>query len=131
MTVPSILVDAQTLDQHYTNIVEAVSASTFIGLDCETQDSARHEGLNRRCGYNDEGFKSKGKPLIFDHQRNRLCGVSFYSEQMPGAYYLNMGHADVENRLAPDTLRSILDKKKTDAWWIAHNAPFDITTFAN
>lgn len=131
MTVPSILVDKRSINQHFNALGDAISKSSFIGLDCETQDSARHAGLTRRCGYDDEGFKKKGKPLIFDHRRTALCGVSFYSEQMPGAYYLNIGHADVENQLPKEQLKELLAAKSDTAYWLAHNAPFEITTFAN
>lgn len=127
----SILVDARSLRQHFNNIGDAIAASGFTGIDCETQDSKRHAGLNKRCGYDEEGFKSKGKKLIFDHRRNELCGVSVYNDMMNGAYYLNVGHADVENRLAKGVVRELLAAKKPDAWFIAHNAPFEITTFAN
>jgi DNA polymerase I-like protein with 3'-5' exonuclease and polymerase domains len=132
MTVPSILVDKRNIEEHFKTIAHAINESAFTGLDCETEDSRRHAGLTARCGYDPKtGKKSKGKPLVFDHRRTNLCGLSLYNDKMPAAYYLNVGHADVENRLPKEAVRVLLDSKQPDAWWIAHNAPFEITTFHN
>jgi DNA polymerase I-like protein with 3'-5' exonuclease and polymerase domains len=132
MTVPSILVDARSIDQHLDEVKQAVATAPFIGIDVETEDSRRHAGLTARCGYDPKtGKKSKGKPLVFDHRRTTLCGMSLYSDNMKSAYYFNVGHADVENRVSHDVLRSVLECKQNSSWWVAHNAPFEITTLHN
>jgi len=128
----TLLIDARNIDEQLPALVNAIAASDFIGIDCETEDSRRHQGLNERCGYDPTtGKKSKGKPLIFDHRRNRLCGLSLYSNKFTEAVYINVGHADVWNRVSHDVVREILAAKRPEAWWIAHNAPFEITTFHN
>jgi DNA polymerase I-like protein with 3'-5' exonuclease and polymerase domains len=127
----TILIDARNIDQHYIMLANAIANAPFTALDVETEDSRRHAGLNKLCGYNEDGFKSKGKKLVFDHRRTTLCGISFYNEQMPAAVYLNVGHADVENRLPHDVVRSLLETKPESSYWLAHNAPFEIITLRN
>jgi DNA polymerase I-like protein with 3'-5' exonuclease and polymerase domains len=127
----TVLVDARNIQEHMASLCGAIASSDFIGIDCETQDDARHDGLNIRCGYDPVTRKKpQGTRLILDHKRTTLCGVSLYSEQMPHAYYLNIGHADVENRLPKEALVKILDCKPAGSHWVAHNASFELTTFA-
>jgi DNA polymerase I-like protein with 3'-5' exonuclease and polymerase domains len=130
MTVPAILVDARNYDEHAPILKDAFSRSDFIGLDTETNDDRRHEGLNILCKYDDETRKkSKAGKLIFDFRRTDLCGTSFYTEALPNAYYLNLGHADVENRLTELQLVELMAAKKQGSFWVAHNAAFEMTVF--
>lgn len=107
-----------------------LASADWVGIDCETQDDGRHDGLNRFCGYNPiTRKKPKTKRTVFDMRRTVLCGVSFWTEDMKEPVYLNVGHADVDNRLTHDQLKEILAAKKQGGFWIAHNAPFEITVF--
>lgn len=123
----TILVDARN-PEVIDEIKDLVRRSTFVGLDYETEDSNRHEGLTKFCRYNDEGFKSKTSKTVFDWRRMSVCGASFYSEEAPDvAYYLNFGHSDAENRLPVSLLREILECLPEGAHFVAHNAAFEIT----
>lgn len=129
MHVQPILVDRRNFEQLGPQIKEAISKSEFVGFDYETNDDRRHEGLNQRCGYDPITRKKGGgktKPLIFDFRRTDVCGASFYSEAMEAAYYLNVGHADVENRLTHDELISVMRAKPANGYFVAHNAPFEL-----
>lgn len=126
------LVDATNFEILKPRIIEAMSGASFIGLDCETQDDERHEGLNIHCGYNPITRKKAQKTkTVFDMRRTVMCGFSTYADGDDTAYYLNLGHADVENRLTRRQGFEILDAKPAGAHWIAHNAPFELTTFGN
>ncbi|MDH7796469.1 MULTISPECIES: DNA polymerase [unclassified Beijerinckia] len=127
MTVPAVLVDKRNIAQVKPQLVKLISEADFIGHDFETHDDRRHEGLNQRCGYDPvTRKKAAGKKLIFDMRRTDLVGASFYSENMSEAYYMNFGHADVENRLEPQHLLDCYEARKTGAYWVAHNAPFEL-----
>lgn len=128
MNLPTpILVDARNWDSVQGEILDRVARSTFIGFDIETEDSKRHDGLNQFMKIDDEGFKGAGKPLVFDVNRTEITGFSIWPEGSGSAYYVNLRHADVENRLPWSEARRILDAKCDDAFWICHNAPFELT----
>ncbi|QEE37965.1 MULTISPECIES: DNA polymerase [unclassified Methylobacterium] len=123
----TVLVDARNPE-----VIEEIRAliqrSEFVGFDLETEDSKRHEGLNRFCKYNDEGYKSKTSKTVFDWRRTVICGASFYSEEAPDrAYYVNFGHSDVENRLPVELLKSLLESLPEGAYFVAHNSAFEQT----
>lgn len=123
----TILVDARNPEK-IQEIKALIQRSSFVGYDLETEDSRRHDGLNRYCKYNDEGFKSKTSRTVFDWRRTTICGASFYSEEAPDvAYYINFGHSDVENRLPVSLLRELLESLPEGSFFIAHNAAFEIT----
>ena len=106
-----------------------ITKAKYVGFDVETHDDNRHQGLNDRCGYDPKTRKKTGgktKPLIFDFRRMTLCGASFYTEEMPEAVYINVGHADVENRVSLNDLRDLMLTKLPEAVWIAHNAAYEI-----
>lgn len=124
----TLLIDRRNFDDEVQALRHHIATADFIGIDIETHDDDRHEGLNTLCGYDPvTRKKSKGKKLVFDHRRTTLCGVSFYAEGMNHPVYLNVGHADVENRLTHDEIRALLTAKRDGAYWVAHNAPFEIT----
>src|SRR5687768_5200017 len=75
----------------------------------------------------DEGFKGGNTKLVFDTNRTTVTGFSLYCDGADHAYYVNLEHADVENRLHWDEARTLLDAKQEDAVWVAHNAPFELT----
>ena len=114
-----MLVDASNFDAIAPQIIHEVGTADFIGLDCETEDSRRHDGLNTYCGYDlKTGKKSPGKPLVFDMRRTRMCGFSLCTETSKEPYYLNLGHADVENRLPWEKAIKLLDAKSPDSHWL-------------
>lgn len=119
--IKSQLIDLRTdkavWDKLRTEMAEAISC---VGLDCETQDEARHAGLN---AYNNK------KRHVFDHRRTVMTGFSIYPEGGDTAYYFNLAHADSENCLPAQVVSEVLAMKPEGASWIAHNAPFEITMF--
>lgn len=128
--IPSILVDARNFDHLLPRIVAEVAAADFVGLDCETQDDGRHEGLNQFCGYNPKTRKKPPtNPLVFDMRRTVMTGFSIWPENAPQAYYVNLNHADVENRVPWDKARAILDARRPSGNFICHNLAFELTVF--
>lgn len=125
-----MLIDRHNWDEQLPILQQHISGADFIGLDCETHDDKRHDGLNQLCGYDPKTRKKKkGKKLVFDMRRTELCGASLWTESMPEPVYINVGHADVENRVTHDALSSLLTAKRKGAYWVAHNAPFETTVF--
>lgn len=124
------LVDATNFD-HFEPIVRAeLGAAQLVGVDCETHDDNRHEGLNRFCGYDPvTRRKPKNKPTVFDMRRIEICGASIHVDGSDTAYYFNLGHADAQNRIPHGRFRRLLEAKSPDAIWVAHNAPFERTVF--
>lgn len=130
--IQTLLVDARNIDEVTPRIVEAIRGSSFVGLDCETQDDGRHEGLNQFCGYDPvTRKKSAQRKLVFDMRRTVMTGFSLFPEGHDTAYYINLAHADVENRVPLQKAYALLDALNDDAYWIAHNAPFELAVFAN
>ncbi len=126
-TPRTTLVDARN-PEVIAEIKAMIQKSEFVGFDLETEDSDRHGGLNKYCKYNDEGFKSEKTRTVFDWRRTKICGASFYSVVNPGtAYYINFGHRDVENRLPVEILIELLGCLPEGAYFIAHNAAFEMT----
>ena len=117
--VKSILVDARNWAELKQPLIEAISQSGLIGFDIETHDEQRHPGLTQ--------FMKATKKLVFDVNRTTVTGFSFYVDNSDTAYYVNLAHADVENRIPWSEARQLLDAKQLGAYWIAHNAPFEIT----
>lgn len=124
--VEKLLVDARNFDQLAPRILDEIRAAPLIGFDIETEDSRRHDGLNRFMAVDEEGKKSSGKKLVFDTRKTTVTGFSIYPDQGEIAYYLNLAHADVENRIPWRLAKPLLDAKQPDGYWIAHNAPFEL-----
>jgi DNA polymerase I-like protein with 3'-5' exonuclease and polymerase domains len=131
MTVPTILVDQTNFEQHAFRIINSVKEASFTGLDCETQDSNRHPGITALCKYKPDGTKAANTKLVFDMKRTLMTGFSLYPENHDAAYYVNLNHADVENRLPWEKAKLLLDAKPAGAHFIAHNAPYELTAFKN
>lgn len=129
--VQTILIDKRNVATEIAACMQAVNQATIVGLDCETHDANRHAGLKALGKYDDEGFKKKGAKLIFDMRRTTVCGFSVYPDGCDRAWYINLNHADEENRVPWDVARMILMARKPGAHWICHNAPFELTVFRN
>lgn len=123
----AVLVDARNWEQIAPKIISEIQGADLIGLDIETQDSDRHEGLNRLMKVDGEGRKGGNTKLVFDTNRTVVTGFSLYCDESDTAYYINLKHADEENRLPWNTARQLLDAKWPDATWLAHNAPYELT----
>ena len=115
------LMDLRTPKDVWDKLREDMSVAVeSIGLDCETQDEARHEGLN--------AYNNKTRH-VFDHRRTVMTGFSVYPAGGDTAYYFNLAHADVENRLPKEIVAEVLAMREPGVTWIAHNAPYEITMF--
>jgi DNA polymerase I-like protein with 3'-5' exonuclease and polymerase domains len=123
------LIDRRSLKTELPKVLEAMKASSFVGVDCETQDSERHEGLNQFCGYREDGTKPKNKKLVFDMRRMIMTGFSVYPDASNTAWYINLAHADVENRLDWSEVSCILEALPDEGTFLAHNAPFELSAF--
>lgn len=118
--IKSFLVDARTPRSVIDQLIAELRVTELYGLDCETQDEARHDGLNQ---YNN------ATRHVFDHRRTTMTGFSVYCKDSEAAYYINLAHADVENRLDVAVAHEILDAANPNAICVAHNAPFEIVMF--
>ena len=122
-----ILLDARNWDKVAPDLASEISNSYLIGFDIETQDEARHPGLTRLMKVDAEGHKGKTTKLVFDTNRTVVTGFSLYCDKSEHAYYVNLAHADVKNRLPWEEARELLNARAPDATLIAHKAPFEIT----
>lgn len=119
--VQSILVDARNYQRLWPQIIAELKSAKVYGLDCETTDvETRHEGLNAYCN---------ATRLVFDHRRTTMTGMSTYVEGSNIAYYFNLGHADVNNRLPVDFAERLIAEVSDEAICVAHNAPFELVMF--
>jgi DNA polymerase I-like protein with 3'-5' exonuclease and polymerase domains len=119
MIPTAILIDARNAVEQLPILAEKIAGASFIGIDLETHDQNAHEGI--------KAYRKNDTAKVFDYQRTTITGVSFYIDGDDKAYYVNLAHADVENRIDFEDLRPVMDAKKPDAYWIAHNAPFELT----
>ena len=117
MTVESQLVDARNWADLKPILLDKMSRAGLIGLDLETWDEP-HEALA-------ELRKSK-RQLIFDVNRTTIAGFSLFFDGDDVAYYFNMMHADGPNRLAWPEVKQLLNARPESAYYVAHNAPFEI-----
>lgn len=116
----AILVDANS-PRHLIDQIKAELASCkLFGLDCETQDRNRHEGLNV--------YNNKTRH-VFDHRRTIMTGFSIYPQNGQFSYYVNLAHSDVANRLPTTIVDELLDAANPGAICVAHNAPFELVMF--
>lgn len=111
------LLDATNVEELLPLLTQELAGATLFGYDIETQDEARHAGLN---SYNN------GTRHVFDHRRTTITGVSFYVDGSDTAWYVNLAHADAANRLSNDVVRGLLAAANPLAIMVAHNAPFEI-----
>jgi DNA polymerase I-like protein with 3'-5' exonuclease and polymerase domains len=120
MTIKSVLIDARTPSDVLERIKSELATCEVWGLDCETQDEERHDGLNQ--------YNTKVRH-VFDHRRTTMTGFSTYVEGSDTAYYFNLAHADEENRLPQQIVYDIVGAANPEAITVAHNAPFEIVMF--
>lgn len=116
--VQSMLIDQRNWLDMKDQLIAETSQADYVGFDIETHDAGRHQGLT--------DFMKATKKLVFDTNRTTICGFSIYTPGSDTAYYFNLAHADVENRLEWLDVKPLLDSKKPEAWWVAHNAPFEL-----
>jgi DNA polymerase I-like protein with 3'-5' exonuclease and polymerase domains len=130
--VRTVLIDRRNFETELPIAVAAIAAcTTLIGLDCETQDDGRHEGLNQFMRVNEETRKKAvNRKLVFDMRRTVMTGFSIHVEGSDVSWYVNLAHADVENRLSWAQVKCLLDAKQPNTLWVAHNATYEITCFA-
>lgn len=107
------------LVEHTPAIVSALMSAQLIGLDIETEDSNRHAGL--------ADYNGRKKKLVFDLPRTTLCGLSLYPKGSETAWYFNLGHSDVANRIPWSMMKQLLDLKSPQSKWVVHNAAFERT----
>lgn len=132
MTTIAILVDNTNFERLAFNIIKEIQAADFIGLDTETHDDNRHEGLMSYCGYNPvTRKKAANTKTSFDIRRTVMTGFSLHPEGSPNSYYVNLNHADVDRRLSWEKAKLLLDAKRPEAIWIAHNANYELTVFGS
>lgn len=120
MQPKTILIDARTPESVIRQALDELSSCTLYGVDCETQNSQAHDGIKK--------LESK-KKLIFDHRRSVMTGFSWYVDGSDTAYYVNLNHADVENRLPDSFVYRWFNAIPANAMGISHNAPYELTTF--
>ena len=119
MTVKSVLIDARNVEEMIPLLVEKVASADFIGIDLETHDQDAHDGI--------KAYRKNDTAKVFDYRRTTITGISFHPDGDDAAYYINLAHADIKNRVDFEWVRMVLDAKRPDAFWIAHNAPFELT----
>lgn len=129
--IKTVLIDRRNIADELPKAFAAVAAAPFVGLDCETEDSGRHDGLNKYCKYKEDGSKAKNTKLVFDTRRTVMCGFSIWPEGSDTAWYVNLGHKDVQNRVEFSEVQSLLDGLPDGASFICHNAPFELVMFEN
>jgi DNA polymerase I-like protein with 3'-5' exonuclease and polymerase domains len=120
MTLKCVLVDNRNVKDVLPGILKELAAAKLYGLDCETQDEGRHEGLN---------VYNNAVRHVFDHRRTVMTGMSTYVEGSDTAYYYNLAHADVVNRLHPAIVAVVLNAVNPAAIGVAHNLPFELVMF--
>jgi DNA polymerase I-like protein with 3'-5' exonuclease and polymerase domains len=125
------LIDRRSIATELPIALAAIAAAPFCGIDCETEDTNRHAGVAAYAGYRDDGTRAKNKKLVFDNRRTTMTGFSLWPEGSPVAWYINLAHADVENRLSWTEVVCLLDALPADASWTAHNAPYELVMFEN
>lgn len=117
----SVLVDKRNIHLLKDQIIAEMQNVATVGIDTE--------------GYHDphpalEEFSKSRKSTIFDREAMTLAGVSIYAHGSDKAYYFNLAHKDVENRLDFEVdVKPILEAKPEDCYWISHNAPFELMIF--
>lgn len=118
-----VLINSNNFAQFEAQIIAAIQAADFIGYDIESYDHA-HDGILQIRSHD----KAK---VIFDVMRTVVAGFSIYPEGHDHSYYINLSHADEENRVPWVWAKRLLDAKRAGAHWIAHNAPFELTMMRN
>lgn len=117
--IKTVLIDARTPQDVLIQALGELMTCKLYGVDCETQNSNAHPGIKQ----------IEKKKLIFDHRRSVMTGFSWHCDGSDTAYYVNLSHADVENRLPDSFVYQWFNMIPKDAMGISHNAPYELTTF--
>lgn len=121
--IEAILIDNRNFDTLAPALIDLIREKQFIGFDIETFDEP-HEGINR--------FRKGKDTRAFDARRTTVTGFSLYPQNSgERAFYVNLNHADVENRVPWEKARTLLDAKDDESYWVSHNAPFELTMMSN
>lgn len=128
LAVENILVERSNIQEWDKFFMEQASIpNNLFGYDIETSQRDAHEGIKRLMKTDDEGY-SKGKKLLFDFKRTKITGASFYfgKTHPDKAFYVNFGHADVENTICISYLIKWVEtaKRNTNSL-IIHNVPYE------
>ena len=123
MRVPTVLVDARNIDQLLPRIKSEVAAAPLLGFDIESHDANAHEGIVE--------YRKKDGAKCFDYRRTTVTGFSTYCPEAAQSYYVNLGHADVENRVPWPVARQILDARSPNCPLVIHNDPYERTVMKN
>jgi DNA polymerase I-like protein with 3'-5' exonuclease and polymerase domains len=119
--IRSMLLDARSSDEDFQRAVAEIASAEILGLDCETTDEeTAHAGI--------QSYRNK-KRWVFDHRRTTMTGFSFYKDGSDTAWYVNLAHADVENRLPRRKADILLSQVPENCLTIAHNAAFEYVMF--
>lgn len=118
----TVLIDATNVEDLLPQLKAELAACKLYGYDIETQDEARHPGLE---------LYNNGNRHVFDNRRTTITGFSIYTDGSDTAWYVNLAHADVENRLPLSVLIEVLETAPDDAICVAHNAPFELVMTEN
>ncbi|MBI1261289.1 MAG: hypothetical protein GC184_06165 [Rhizobiales bacterium] len=130
MSVKRVLVDRRNFADIKDTIMTAMHGRPLVGFDIETEDDKRHAGLDAFMNIGADR-KNTGKKLVFDTRRTTVTGFSIYPDGHDTAYYFNLAHADVENRLEWLEALEVLQAKDPEAHWVIHNAPFELVMCEN
>lgn len=117
--IETILIDARTPEHVVQEAFAELAACKKYGVDCETEDSEAHDGLQ----------ELQRKKFIVDHRRANITGFSWYVDGSDKAYYVNLAHSDVENRLPDSFVYHWVSIIPEDAMGISHNAPYELVSF--
>jgi DNA polymerase I-like protein with 3'-5' exonuclease and polymerase domains len=124
----AVLVDRRNFHLMLDPIFGECSKANMFGFDIETEDSKRHDGLNRFMNSLDPEEAKKNKKFVFDYNRTVITGFSLYPKGSKYVFYFNLAHADVENRLTFEEVKPILDLVNNGKnYQVVHNGPFEIT----
>lgn len=115
--IRSQLVDARNWASLKPRLIEEIRSAGLIGFDIETEDSRCHEGIR----------KYKSRKMVFDINRTTVTGFSWFCDGSDTAYYLNLAHADQENRIPWSEARQLLEARPEGSTLLCHNASFEMT----
>lgn len=121
--VETVLIDRRNYAEMKDKVCAELATADFIGFDTETHDENAHENLKK--------FRGSDTASAFDWRRMEVVGFSIYAENSNQSYYVNIGHADVQNRLTWEEAKVFVEAPKPEAYWLCHNAPFELTVMAN
>jgi len=118
--IETVLIDARTPESVIEAALQKLTNCELYGVDCETQNTQAHDGILKL---------NTGKKLVFDHRRSVVTGFSWWVDGEDVAYYVNLEHSDVENRLPDSFVFRWFAAIPENAIGVAHNSPYELTTF--